>query len=98
MGIECEVIQAETDALVVDDGVVFDEPIDGVRRGNEMRFFLVACLQASVSIETMSRNLGLDTDTVRSELLAGIEAWNAAQRRSNEVDLVPHLSIAACRD
>lgn len=49
------------------------------------RIFLVACHQAGVSIETMSRYLGLDGDTVRAELLRGIEAWNAGQRKANDV-------------
>jgi hypothetical protein len=30
----------------------------------------------------MSTYLGLDGDTIRSELLRGIEAWNAGQRRA----------------
>ena len=54
-----------------------NEPTTLAKRN--LRFFLVACYQASVSIETMSNNLGLDEDTIRSELLRGIEAWNAAQ-------------------
>lgn len=68
------------------------------RRREEMRVFLVACHQASVSVETMSRYLGLDVGTIRSELLLGIEAWNVAQRRTNETAFVPHLSIAATRN
>ena len=50
-----------------------------------LRIFLVACHQAGVSVETMSRYLGLEGDCVRVELLRGIEAWNAGQRRYNEV-------------
>ena len=68
------------------------------RRREEMRFFLVACHQASVSVETMSRYLGLDASTIRSELLLGIEAWNVAQRRTNEAAFIPHLSIPAVRN
>ena len=49
---------------------------------SERRAFLVACHQASISIETISRYLGLDVETIRDELLRGIEAWNAAQRRT----------------
>lgn len=49
-----------------------------------LQIFLVACHQASVSIDTMSTYLGLDGDTIRSELLCGIEAWNAGQRRATE--------------
>ena len=50
----------------------------------DLQIFLVACHQASVSIDTMSTYLGLDGDTVRSELLRGIETWNAGQRRATE--------------
>ncbi len=64
----------------------------------DMRIFLVACHQASVSVETMSRYLGLDASTIRSELLLGIEAWNVAQRRTNEAAFIPRLRIAASRD
>ena len=60
-----------------------------------LRTFLVACFQASVSIETMSKNLGLDDDTIRSELRLGIEALNAGQRRSHEPTTGSHLRIAA---
>ena len=59
----------------------------GSRR--DLQIFLVACYQASVSIDTMSTYLGLDGDTVRSELLRGIDAWNESQRRANEADLIP---------
>lgn len=61
----------------------------------EMRMFLVACHQASVSIETMSKYLGLDADTVRFELLRGIAAWNAAQRTTNEAAFKPRLLVTA---
>jgi len=64
----------------------------------EMRIFLVACHQASVSVETMSRYLGLDAGTIRSELVLGIEAWNVAQRRTNEAAFIPHLGIPAVRN
>ena len=64
----------------------------------ELRMFLVACLQASVSIESMSRYLGLDQDTVRKELRLGIEAWNAGRRHAIETIARPHLRIAASRD
>lgn len=64
----------------------------------EMRIFLVACHQASVSIDTMSKYLGLDADTVRSELLRGIADWNAAQRTTNEAVFKPRLLVAASCD
>ena len=64
----------------------------------ELRMFLVACLQASVSIEAMSRYLGLDQDTVRKELRLGIEAWNTGRRHAIETIAGPHLRIAASRD
>ena len=66
--------------------------------GDEMRDFLVACHQASVSVETMSKCLGHDADTIRSELLRGIEAWNAAQRRTSEAAVKAHLRVAAFHD
>lgn len=47
----------------------------------QLRTFLVACRLASVSVETMSRQLGLDEETICRELCAGIDAWNAAQSR-----------------
>ena len=84
MAVEYEIEDPELNALAMDDSISFETPMDGARRRDELRFFLVACLQASVSIETMSRYLGLDPEIVRTELRAGIEAWNAAQRRSNE--------------
>ena len=50
----------------------------------DLHIFLVACHQASVSIDTMSTYLGLNGDTIRSELLRWIEAWNADRRRATE--------------
>ena len=64
----------------------------------EMRIFLVACHQASVSIETMSKYLGLDSDVIRTELLLGIAAWNAAQRRTNDAAFKPGLRLTASCD
>ena len=60
--------------------------------------FLLACHQAAVSVETMSKYLGLDVDTIRSELLLGIEAWNVAQRRNSEAAVEAHLRVAALHD
>ncbi len=68
------------------------------RRREEMRFFLVACHQASVSVETMSTYLGLDAGTIRSELLLGIDAWNVAQRRTNEPAFMAHRMLDATRN
>jgi hypothetical protein len=64
----------------------------------DLRTFLVACLQASVSIESMSRYLGLDQETVRAELKKGIEAWNCRKRRADEARARPQLKIAASSD
>lgn len=61
----------------------------------ELQRFLVACFQASVSIETMSRHLGIDPSTIRSELRHGIAAWNAAQRRPHAAASKPQLMIVA---
>ena len=65
------------------------------RHPEEMRVFLVACHQASVSIETMSSYLGLDADIIRTELLRGIADWNAAQRRANGAAFKPGLRLTA---
>lgn len=97
MGVQHNIEPLDLDAFATDDRIAFETPLDGARRRDELRFFLVACLQASVSIETMSRYLGLDADVVRAELRAGIEAWNAAQRRSHESAFEPRLSIVASR-
>jgi hypothetical protein len=51
------------------------------KKREELQRFLVACFQASVSVDRMSTYLGIDTHTVRSELRHGIEAWNAKQGR-----------------
>jgi hypothetical protein len=64
----------------------------------EMRIFLVACHQASVSIKTMSTYLGLDADIIRTELLLGIAAWNAARRRTNDTAFKPGLRLTASGD
>ncbi len=68
------------------------------RHPEEMRVFLVACHQASVSIETMSRYLGVDAGIIRRELLLGIAAWNAARRRTNDAAFKPGLRLTASCD
>lgn len=68
------------------------------RHPQEMRAFLVACHQASVSIETMSNYLGLGADFIRTELLLGIAAWNMAQRRTNGAAYKPGLRLTASCD
>ncbi len=68
------------------------------RHPEEMRVFLVACHQASVSIATMSRFLGLDADIIRTELLLGIAAWNADRRRTSNAAFRPGLRLTASRD
>jgi hypothetical protein len=65
------------------------------RDPNEMRSFLVACHLASVSVDAMAGHLELDTATIRSELVLGIDAWNAAQRRTREAASRAHLRVAA---
>ena len=65
------------------------------RHRSELRVFLVACHQASVSIPTMSRFLGLDVDIIRTELLLGIAAWNAARRRTSDADFRPGRGLTA---
>jgi hypothetical protein len=93
-------LQAEhVDAKIQPTGVASFEQGRAPASANweDLRTFLVACHQASVSIETMSKYLGLHGETIRSELLLGIEAWNAGQRRSNEAATGPHPIIAASR-
>jgi hypothetical protein len=68
------------------------------RHPEEMRIFLVACHQASVSIETMSNYLGLDADIIRTELLLGIAAWNTTQRRTNDAAFKSGLRLTASCD
>jgi hypothetical protein len=68
------------------------------RHPSEMRVFLVACHQASVSIATMSRFLGLDVDFIRTELLLGIAAWNAARRRTGDAAFRPGRGLTASWD
>ncbi len=68
------------------------------RHRSEMRVFLVACHQASVSIATMSRFLGLDVDIIRTELLLGIAAWNAARRRTSDAAFRPGRGLTASCD
>lgn len=84
MSVECQAHQVcvETFPDVIDTFVRAQGSASDRRR--DLQIFLVACHQASVSIETMSAYLGLDGDTIRSELLCGIEAWNAGRRRLNE--------------
>lgn len=84
MSVECQAHQVcvETFPDVIDTFVRAQGSASDRRR--DLQIFLVACHQASVSVETMSTYLGLDGDTIRSELLLGIEAWNAGQRRLNE--------------
>ena len=77
---QAEHVFVETPPMAIDTS----EQVRATASKENLRTFLVACYQASVSIETMSKDLGLDGDTIRSELLLGIEAWNASQHRSNE--------------
>jgi len=56
---------------------------------HELQAFLVACHQAAVSIDTMARQLGFDRETIRIELMLGLESWRAARRRSADT-----LSVA----
>ena len=81
---QVEPLRVETLPEVID---AFEHEFGTGSNRTDLQIFLVACHQASVSIDTMSTYLGLDGDTIRSELLRGIEAWNAAQRRSAEAAL-----------
>ena len=77
-----EHLHVETLPVVID---TFEHEFGTASSSREdLQTFLVACHQASVSIDTMSTYLGLDGDTIRSELLRGIEAWNADRRRATE--------------
>lgn len=90
-----EHVYVETPPIAIDTSEQDRAPASA--NWEDLRIFLVACHQASVSIETMSKYLGLHDDTIRSELLLGIEAWNAGRRRSNEAATGPHLRITASR-
>lgn len=79
---QIEHVDVETPPMSIDTFEQDRGPTSANRQ--DLRIFLLACHQASVSIESMSKYLGLDGDTIRSELLLGIEAWNADRRRSHE--------------
>ena len=68
------------------------------RGRHELRAFLVACHQAAVRIETMSKQLGIGQETIRSELILGLETWKAAQRRSGEAMPAEDLEQICRRD
>ena len=95
VGIQVEHVDIETPPMSIDTFEQDRAPTSANRE--DLRIFLLACHQASVSIESMSKYLGLDGDTIRSELLLGIEAWNAGQRRFNEAATGQHLRTAASR-
>jgi len=90
LGYEVEQVDVETPPMSIDTFAYERGPTSANRQ--DLRIFLLACHQASVSIESMSKYLGLDGDTIRSELLLGIEAWNAGQRRSQEAAAGPKVS------
>ncbi len=92
---QAEHVYVETPPIAIDTSEQDRAP--ATASWEDLRIFLVACHQASVSIETMSKYLGLHGDTIRSELLLGIEAWNAGQRRFNEAATGQHLRTAASR-
>ena len=92
---QAERVYGETPPMAIDMSEQDRAPASA--NWEDLRAFLVACQQASVSVETMSKYLGLHGETIRSELLLGIEDRNAGQRRSNEAATGPHLRIAASR-
>lgn len=83
VGLETEYIDVTAPPEAVESFDRGREPLSTSRE--DLRWFLLACHQASVSVEAMSTYLGIDADTIRSELLLGIEAWNEGQRRNVEV-------------
>ncbi len=92
VGFQVEYVDVETPPMSIDTFEKDRGPASANRE--DLRIFLLACHQASVSIESMSKYLGLDGDTIRSELLLGIKAWNSDQRRSNEAATSLHLRNA----
>ncbi len=66
-------------------------------RLRELRSFLVACHLASVSLETMSKHLSIEIETLRSELLLGILAWNVAQKDDSNLTPTQHLRCVTRR-
>lgn len=69
----------EAEAIEIRPPASHDACVAAEGRREELQEFLVSCFLASVSIETMTRQLGIDEDTIRSELHKGIQAWNARQ-------------------
>jgi hypothetical protein len=84
----------DADWLEAEDLGEITGSVDEQHQRNDMRVFLVACHMASVSVDTMAMHLGLDSETIRTELMLGIDAWNAPQRRTNEFAFGPHLKVA----
>lgn len=62
------------------------------RDGHVLRAFLVACHEADVSVEGISRYLGVEEHAVRAELLIGLERWRTAHAHKGEAP-VAHARI-----
>jgi hypothetical protein len=63
--------------------------------GHVLRAFLVACHEADVSVENMSRYLGIEEHAVRAELLIALGKWRAAHAHEDEVLMVGEIRGSA---
>jgi hypothetical protein len=66
------------------------------RDGHVLGAFLVACHEADVSVQGMSRYLGLDEHAVRAELLIGLGKWRAAHAHKCEALVVEEIRLPDC--
>ena len=64
LGYRVEQVDVETPPMSIDTFEQDRGPASANRQ--DLRIFLLACHQASISIESMSKYLGLDGDTIRS--------------------------------
>ena len=63
--------------------------------GHVLRAFLVACHEADVCVESMSRHLGIEEHVVRAELLIGLGKWRAAHAHEGEALVVGEIRGSA---
>lgn len=59
--------------------------------GHVLRAFLVACHEADVSVDSISRYLGIEEHAVRAELLVGLGKWRAANAHKSEAPVVEEI-------
>ena len=64
--------------------------------GHVLRAFLVACHEADVSVEGISRYLGIEEHAVRAEMLIGLRKWRAAHAHKREALVVEEIRLSDC--